>query len=294
LTIVDLMLAIIVVTFAFNIIAVKYIVSHGFAPVGFASSRFVLAGILFAFATRVMEGKWLIRRGDPWGRLALAAGLFIVNQVGVVYALVYGNASTAALILGAGPIFTALFASLVGAERIGPRFAVAAMVSLGGVALIAFASGSSGLDADFRGVLFALAMTSGWAAYTVVTVPLMRTWSPYRISAVTFLASGLALLVVGLPQLVQQTYSFEWGVWPTYAYATISILLTNVLYLRAVERVGPSHAALYTNLQPFVAALLALAVLSESLALLEIVGGAAIAASVLIAWGHRRSAPVVN
>ena len=59
-------------------------------------------------------------------------------------------------------------------------------------------------------------------------------------------------------------------------------MLTNVLYFGAIDRVGPSHATLFTNLQPFVAAIIALLVLSEKLTKLEIAGGVAIACGIVL------------
>jgi drug/metabolite transporter (DMT)-like permease len=52
--------------------------------------------------------------------------------------------------------------------------------------------------------------------------------------------------------------------------------------------VGPSKAALVTNLQPFVAALFALVLLSETMTLLQAVGGLLIAGGIVLARARRR------
>jgi drug/metabolite transporter (DMT)-like permease len=61
------------------------------------------------------------------------------------------------------------------------------------------------------------------------------------------------------------------------------LVLTNFLWFTAIERVGPSRATLVTNLQPFLAALFAVALLSEELGWLQVVGGIAIGIALLLA-----------
>jgi len=68
-----------------------------------------------------------------------------------------------------------------------------------------------------------------------------------------------------------------------------SIVLGNILWFTAISRVGPGRASLFTNLQPFLAAVFALLVLSERLGALQIGGGAVIAAGLLL--GRRRALP---
>jgi hypothetical protein len=55
--------------------------------------------------------------------------------------------------------------------------------------------------------------------------------------------------------------------------------LTNLLWFNSIERVGPSRASLYANLQPFLGAIFALLILSESITTLQVGGGVLIAAA---------------
>jgi drug/metabolite transporter (DMT)-like permease len=67
-------------------------------------------------------------------------------------------------------------------------------------------------------------------------------------------------------------------------------VLTNLLWFTAIDRVGPSRASLFANLQPFLAAIIALVLLSEPITTVQIIGGVAIAGG--IALSPRRPAPV--
>jgi drug/metabolite transporter (DMT)-like permease len=59
--------------------------------------------------------------------------------------------------------------------------------------------------------------------------------------------------------------------------------LTNILWFTAIDRVGPSRATLVANLQPFLAALFAVVLLSETITVVQVLGGAAIAVSLVLA-----------
>ncbi len=67
------------------------------------------------------------------------------------------------------------------------------------------------------------------------------------------------------------------------------LVLTNVLWFTAIDRVGPSRATLVTNLQPFLAALFAVALLGEELTWLQVAGGVAIGLALVLA--RRRATP---
>ena len=66
-------------------------------------------------------------------------------------------------------------------------------------------------------------------------------------------------------------------------------MTTNVLWFRSLHRIGASRATLVANLQPFVAAVFALVLLSEQMTLLQVLGGILIAAGILLA--RRRPPP---
>src|SRR5438034_4355422 len=114
----------------------------------------------------------------------------------------------------------------------------------------------------------------------------MRRYSPFRLSAVFLLAVTAALLVAGSRQLADQSFHFGALVWLGFALAVIGpLVVTNLLWFTAIDRVGPSRASLFANLQPFLAAIVALLALSESITSLQVAGGFALAAGIAVAPG---------
>jgi drug/metabolite transporter (DMT)-like permease len=245
--------------------------------------RYTLAATIFVALTLVLERSLRIGGRTAVSHIAVAASVLFLNQVCLVYSLRLTTATTVAIVLGTMPIFAALFASAAGVERTTPRFWLAAGVSFSGVALVAADAGGE-LSGELGGILIAVGMAATWSAYSVAIAPLMRTYSPYRISAVVMLAMLVPLVLVASPQLADQDLQLGWLVWVGFAFAVVGpLVLTNVLWFTAVHRVGPSRATLFANLQPFIAVLFAVALLSEPLSWLQVGGGLLIAVGIFLA-----------
>lgn len=283
----ELMLLTTVVLWALNLTVTRYILTHGFEPLAYATVRYGTATLIFIGIALFAERTLRIRRRD-WGLVTLAALCLWLNQLSFVYALEKTSASTIALILGATPIFAALIGLAFGLERLSRRFWVAAAVSFAGVGLVA-AGSPSGVSADLRGTLLGIATAATWAGYSVAIAPLMERYSASRISAVVLSIGWVLISLVGFPQAAEQDYELGWKVWALLAFATLGpLVLTNLLWYRALHRIGASRATLVGNLQPFLAAVFALILLSERVTLLQIAGGVLIGAGILTA---RRRAP---
>jgi drug/metabolite transporter (DMT)-like permease len=282
----DGILLLTVVFWSLNITVTKYVLTHGFQPLAYAAVRYVLATTIFVVLTVALERSLRIGGRQELVQVGLAAFALFLNQVCFVYALKLTTATTVALILGTMPVFAALFGSLAGLERMIGRFWLAAGVSFGGVGFVAAGSGGD-FSGDLAGVLIAVGISATWAAYSVAIAPLMRTYSPYRISAVVLMVMCVPLVLVASPQIADQSFDLGAVVWLSFAFAVVGpLVLTNVLWFTAVHRVGPARASLFANLQPFLAAVFALVLLSEPLSLWQIGGGVLIGAGILLAGGR--------
>jgi drug/metabolite transporter (DMT)-like permease len=276
---------------ALNFTASKYVITHGFAPLAYATPRYALAALIFVALALVLEGALRVGSRDL-AVLAVLGVVLLVNQVGFIYALKFSTATTVALIFGTMPIFTGLFAMLAGVERPTRRFVAAAVLSFAGAALVAVGSGG-GLSANLKGDALALVASATWAGYTVAIAPLMTRYSPYRISAYVLTLTAILLAIVGSRQLADEQYPGGWKVWAVFAFALIGpLVVTNVLWFTAIDVVGPSRASLFANLQFFLAAVFGVILLSESITAVQVAGGAAIAAGILVTRFQRAPTPV--
>jgi drug/metabolite transporter (DMT)-like permease len=281
-------LVITIVIWSINFTLTKYVLDHGFQPLAYSAVRFTTAALLFCAITLALERSLRMSRRDLVFLFGAATVGIWLNQLGFVYSLTYTTASTAALVFGTLPIFTMLIARVTGVELLSKRFVAAAAVSFLGVALVAL--GAHGEVAGSpKGILLALLGSATWAVYSVAIAPLMRSYSPFRISALGLLMGAALILPTAAPQLATQDWDLEPLVWGILVVSIIGpLVITNVLWFTAIDRVGPSRASLYANLQPFLGALFALLILSEKMTALQAVGGLAIAAG--IALSRRRPA----
>jgi len=287
-TTVELMLLGTILLWSLNLTITRYILTHGFRPLAYATVRYGLAAALFGAITLGAERSLRIARRDLAVVGAAALAIF-ANQVCFVYGLKQTSASVVALVLGATPIFAALLGLGLKIERLSQRFWLGAAISFGGVALVALGAGGQ-LSGDLGGILISILTAATWAVYSVAVTNLMKRYSPKRISAVVLSLGWIGIAISGAAQTSAQDYGLGWRVWILLLAATLGpLVLTNILYFRTLHRIGASRATLATNLQPFVAAVIAVILLSESITALQVVGGVSIAAGILAA---RRSPAV--
>ena len=283
----DAILLITVLLWSFNFTAVKYAVTHGFAPLTYAPLRWGIAGTAFAVVTWRREGSLRVSRRDLVLLIVLASVGVWLNQIAFVYASRLVTAATVALLFGTLPVFVTIFSHFAGVERFRLRHWLAVALSF----LRCGARGRRGRWRDLcprrRRAARArdrrdLRCLLGWRR------PLLRRHSPYRINTITALAGAVLLATTGSVQLSEQDWSMGALAWEGSCTAHSRPRRSETASgSRASGRVGPGRAALYVNLQPFLGALFATIVLSESLDRFQVVGGIIVGAAILVA----RAAP---
>jgi drug/metabolite transporter (DMT)-like permease len=280
-----------VLLWALNVTVTKFMFEHAWRPLSYGTIRYALAILIFWVFTWWRERSFRIARSDIW-LVALAGLCLFGNQVAFVYAVKLATASTVALLLGATPVFMGLIALAFRLERLQWTFWIGAAVTFAGVALIAVASGN-GVSGSLLGSLLGVVTAFTWACYSTSIAPLMRSYSPYRISSLVLAIGWVPLAAVGAHQVAHQTFHFGPLVWVAFAYAVVGpLFLTNLLWFTAIDRVGAPRASLFANLQPFFSVLFALVLLNESLYSLEIAGGLLIFAGIALdrIWHRPREA----
>jgi drug/metabolite transporter (DMT)-like permease len=280
-----------VLLWALNVTVTKYMLEHGWLPLAYGTIRYFAAIALFWVYTWWREGSFRIARAD-WIYVGIAATMIFVNQLCFVYSLEFAHASTVSLLFGSCPMFVGLISIAVLQSRLQSSFWIGACLTFSGVALIAAGAGG-GLVSGWKGDLLAIALAITWAAYTIAIAPLMRRYSPYRISAVVLALGWAPIALVSIPQVGRQDFSFSGSVWLGFAYAVVGpLFLTNILWFTAVDRVGAARASIFNNMQPFFGVFFALVILSESLHMLEVAGGVLIFAGIYLE--RRLRQPVVS
>jgi len=257
-------------------------------PLAFNGLRFPLAALVLFGLLRVRHSPRPPIRRQDWPRLF---ALGVLGNVGYQLLFIYGLDATlagnAAILLATTPVWTTLFASVLGQERPPMATWLGILATLGGMVLVV-AGGSRSLD--FRsdalvGDLMMIGAAVVWSAYTVGGRDLTRRYGALRVTAWTLWIGTVGLVAMGIPHLARTVLTeISWMAWAGVAYAGVFALgIAYTLWYAAVRRLGSSSTAIYSNLVPVVALGVAWIWLGEVPTWIQLVGAAAVIAGITIA-----------
>ncbi|GGR27340.1 DMT family transporter [Agromyces mediolanus] len=206
------------------------------------------------------RARWLVLLGAGAVVVYPLAFYASMRLAGVAVGTVVSIAST--------PLFSAILERVVDRVRFTRRWAVAALLAIGGSAVLCFSraeEGGAGAAATVWGVVLGLAAGLAYAVFSWAVHRVMRSGVP-RAAAMgaVFGAGGLALLPVviatGGPILAGPT-----TVSVALYLALVPMFLGYVCFGVGLDRIRASTATTLTLCEPAVAAVLAVAVVGESL-----------------------------
>jgi drug/metabolite transporter (DMT)-like permease len=250
----------------------------------FTAIRFTLASVLLWVVLRATEGPAVLPSAEIRRLVVLGIVGNTCYQLAFILGLARTSATNSSLILATVPTAVAVFAGLLGLERITPRMWWGIGLGTLGVVLVIATSGVEFSMNTLRGDLITVLAVLFWAGYTVGLRKLPEGFSPLRVTTVTTLAGTPGLLLVGLPGMLRM----EWGAVPATAwgavfYATVfSLVIAYLLWNRSVQAVGGTRTAIYMCVTPLVAVGAAWVMLGEHARPLQGVGAVLIIAGVLL------------
>jgi drug/metabolite transporter (DMT)-like permease len=192
------------------------------------------------------------------------------------------------LIINTAPVMTAVLAWVTRAERLAWRQWVGLVLAAIGVVILVRASGSIS-PGHLKGDLITLLGAMSYAATPIIILPLFRRYSTITVmAAATAFGSGL-LLIVGLPELLRQSWAISARAWMAMAYAAFGAGVAGyVLWYEAIRRIGPARIAAFSYLMPPFGVLVAVLLLREAFGPYHLVGGlVTLLGVVLTRWPSR-------
>lgn len=275
-----------VLVWGLNFSVVKAALAH-IPPLGFNALRFPLASLTVWLVLRRLGSIPLPRREDV--RRVIVLGLLgnVVYQVAFIVGLDRTRAGNASLLLATSPIMTALLSAAAGHERVRPRVWGGVVATVVGMALVVLGGHEGvaiGLD-TLAGDLILVGAALAWSLYTVGAKPLINRYGPVPVTAWTLWTGSLALVPLGSLDLVGLGWSAVPGVaWAGVAFAGIfGIALAYLLWYQGVRYIGNTRTAIYSNLVPVLAILIAWLWLGEVPSVGQIVGAVVIIGGVMLA-----------
>lgn len=279
----DVLLFTMAVIWGINFVVVKYATGI-FNPVAFTGLR-VGTAAAFLLLVALARGGIALPRRDVVRLLFLGVignGLY---QLFFVHGVARTRAGNAALIVGAAPAFIALVARARGLERVRRMTLAGIALSVIGVGLVIVgsASSSSGQTTLLGSVLVFMGVLS-WTVYTILLQPYTKRIDVIQLSAVTMVGGAVPLLAASMPSLVATDWAkVGAGGWLALLYSSvISMGVAYFFWYRGLRVLGPTRTAVYSNLQPIIALLVAWAFLGENPTIFQGVGAATIIAGVFL------------
>jgi len=290
-------MAAVVLIWAANNVVVKAVLDE-LDPFAYILARFVIVVALVFSWLALRRQLRPPRAADlPAFLLAGLSGYAIYNALFTV-GLAHTSAFSVALLISLGPVFTLIFATVLGIERARPGQWLGTAVAAAGVALFVGDKlvGGTGPGSSPAGDLLSLVAAAAFAVYSLATAPLVRRYGVVAATAWSALVGLIAVAPFALPSAVRQDWvGLSPGAWGSLAYAAaISMLLAYSLWAWAIARHGVGRTVPYLFLIPVVTGMLAAVFLGERFGPLKIGGGLLVlVGTALVRVGGKGGVPVV-
>lgn len=268
-----------------NFTVVKF-ATQSLAPLAFNGVRVLLAAV--ALTALAFTGT----RVRPTRREVLVLlGLGMIGNGLYQLFFVEGVARTrpgdASLVIAAAPAFIALLGRLTGVERISARGAVGVALSVAGVGLVVFGApqaASGTMQSTVLGNVLVLGGALCWAVYTILLKPYTHRVDGIQLSAVTMVGGALLLGVFALPDVARTDWGAVDGLtWAAVGYSgLVALVVAYLFWYRGVRTLGPTRTAMYANLQPVIALLVAWMAFGDRPGVIQITGVAIISTGIVL------------
>jgi drug/metabolite transporter (DMT)-like permease len=266
-----------------NPVAVKYAV--GFVPpLPFAALRFIAAGLVLWAILRLFDPRGRLRREDLWAMAGLGLVGVALNNVAFTYGVSMTSASNTALVVATAPLWGMLLGFVLGWERPRLKGIVGVGLALLGVGVIVY----RGLGADgtsLVGDMLVMGAAACWGSYAVLSLPLLRRYSPLAVAGYSMLFGGLAVLPLASLGLLRMDWgAVSLGGWGAIAYSTFRVAAFGFTsWQRGVSRIGANRMLVYQYLVTLTGVISGVVLFSEGFGIDKAIGAAILLAGVYLA-----------
>ena len=257
------------IIFGLGVPVTKLLLDQWVSPMAYMATRCLGAATIF----------WLISLFLPREKVAprdltviILGGLLgiVVSQTLTAWALTFTTPVYFSLIATLTPVATMLCAVLFIGEKISARGIAGVVLGVAGAMLMVFIGwqGGSGKN-DILGIALTLLSMFTWAVYLIITRKVSARYTAVTQMKWVFLASAIAVLPFSLTDLQSATLYSAATQWSGLAeMAFIVVFATVAGYFAipfAMRYLKATTVSVYTNLQPIVASLVAIALSQDVL-----------------------------
>lgn len=258
---IDALLLLMAAIWGGNFFAVQYGTAH-MPGLAFNTSRMALGAVaMLVLALTTVREAWPAR-ADTMRLLAYGVLGNGIYQWFFVEGLSRSRGGSASLILASSPALLALMGWATRTERLTRVLLVGVVLSVTGVAMVMLGDNAVAATRGGGGwggnVLLVIAAIS-WAAYVTLLRPLTTRVNGIHLTLITLAGGLVPLLLVTARDLAATPWTtLGLRTWGAMAYSGFgAIVVAYVIYYHGLKKIGATRTSLYSNLQPFVAILVA-------------------------------------
>jgi drug/metabolite transporter (DMT)-like permease len=266
-----------------NPVAVKYAVGY-VPPLPFAALRFVVAGVVLCVILHLIDPKGRLRREDFWAMAGLGVVGVALNNIAFTFGVSMTSASDTALVVATAPLWGMLLGFLLGWERPKPKGLVGVGLALLGVGVIVY-RGLGASATSLTGDLLVMCAAACWGSYAVLSLALLKRYSPLAVAAYTMLFGGLAVLPLASPSLTRMDWgAVSAGGWGAVAYSALLVAAFGFTsWQRGVSRIGANRMLVYQYLVTLVGVVSGVVLFGEGFGIDKAIGAAILLGGVYLA-----------
>ncbi len=269
--------------FGTNFTAVKLVVED-VPPILFAAVRFTFAGLLLLLLSRIVEPGSRFKRSDFLPILGLGIVGVTLTQTVFTIGVSLTTAANTALVYSTAPVWGMLLGFALGLER--PRLAgiLGIALSLVGVGFIVY-GGLEFAGTSLAGDALILAAAVFWGSYTVLSLGLLRRYSPLALAAYAMTFGGLAAFpLAAFDPHGLDLAAIDARTWGAAVYSTLcSSAFGFAAWGWGVSHVGANRVLIYQYLVTLIGVSAGIVLLGEDFGFGQLVGAAVIIAGVSLA-----------
>jgi len=261
----DLLLLLMTVIWGSNFTAIKYSLED-LLPLSFNALRFTIASAVMLIVAAMSRDSIKIEPGDRFKLFALGLLGNTFYQTLFITGMAHTRAGNAALILATTPLCTAILGRVRHHEYFTPRGVAGLLLAFAGIVMIIISGrGDVSLGETVLGDSLLLATTVCWSLYTVGSKELVHKYGSMKATTVMITSGTPLLLLVCAPSLLTQDWSrVRPMAWAGAVYSGLfAIALAYLIWSYGVRRIGSTRTAIYSNITPVVALLVAWFALGE-------------------------------
>jgi drug/metabolite transporter (DMT)-like permease len=193
------------------------------------------------------------------------------------------SVANSALIFGCTPVAVAIMSSIAGHDRLTlGRWAGAALSFTGIYTLVGLRAELS--TATFAGDAMIFGAMLCWSVYSVAAAPLLERHSPLVVTGWAMISGTVVYLVFAVVPMLRTDWpaisSLSWALMT--ASALLALAFSYIVWYTAVQRIGSARTAIYSNLTPIVAMIVAAVWLGEAITRTQIAGALLILSGVAV------------